>query len=90
VPANLAVLRFRDSNKRFLQARGESSRCEVVLLDRTGQELQASVQLSWQSSCPQDFSVDAQGLLTALVDGRSTSQQVRVEVLAGSGSVQIN
>jgi hypothetical protein len=90
VPANLDALRFRDSNRRFLQAKGESSTFEVVLLDRAGQEIQASVPLNWQSSRPEDFSVNAQGLITALVDTGYSEITVRIPGTAFEARSVIN
>jgi hypothetical protein len=52
---------------RFLDAKGESTRFPVELVDALGQVISMTVPLEWSSSRSQDFSVDAAGNITALV-----------------------
>ncbi len=66
LPANLAGIRFGELN-RFLNYQGQSTRFDVIAVDANGQVIQAVLPLQWRSSRPQDFRVDADGKLTALV-----------------------
>lgn len=67
LPENLAGIRFEERD-RFLNALGQTTRFAVYLLDRQGQRIDFQVPLEWSSSRPQDFSVDDQGNLKALVN----------------------
>lgn len=81
LPAALAGIRFAASNVRFLNQIGQSTPFVVEPLDREGRVLDldlAALPLEWRSSRPQDFSVDAQGQVTALVDSGYSSIEVRV------------
>ncbi|MGV3526616.1 MAG: hypothetical protein ACO1RX_20530 [Candidatus Sericytochromatia bacterium] len=81
LPAELAGIRFAASNVRFLNQKGQSTPFEVEALDREGRVLDlnlAALPLEWRSSRPQDFSVDAQGQVTALVESGYSSIEVRV------------
>lgn len=74
--ANVSSLRFEASN-RFLNAKGESTRIYLTLLDSAGLPLSAEAQpalpIEWISTRPQDIAVDEQGVVKALVaDGYST------------------
>lgn len=89
LPAGLAGLRL-DTGNRFLRGQGASTQFKAVLLDTAGQVLQADVPLQWQSSRPQDFSVDAQGQLRALVDSGYSDIQVRIPGTAFSATAVIN
>ncbi|MEZ0371666.1 MAG: IPT/TIG domain-containing protein [Candidatus Sericytochromatia bacterium] len=53
--------------KRFLSFRGESIKIEVLAFDAAGNPVDPGT-LDFNSSRPQDFSVDAAGLVKALVD----------------------
>jgi len=68
LPSELAELRLSPHNTRFLSAQGAQVSWQVEPLDAAGRLLTDSVPLQWRSSRPQDFSVDAQGVLTALVE----------------------
>lgn len=67
LPAGLAGLRLEADN-RFFVAKGQSMRLRVVLLDADNREIPAAVPLIWSSTRPQNFSVDASGLVTAVVE----------------------
>lgn len=73
LPQNLAEIRFDASIDRFLDSKGESTRFKVVLLDDQGQMIDASVPIIWRSSRPHQFSVDAEGQITALVESGYSS-----------------
>jgi hypothetical protein len=88
-----------EASKRFLDGQGESVVLKPVLKDAAGQTLNsADFPLQWFSSRPTDFSVDASGKVTALVDyGYSmislkipgtnieAQQQLSVNAIASSG-----
>lgn len=78
LPENLAGLRYADGINRFLNAEGQTMRFAVELVDKDGQKIEAEVPLEWFSSRPQDFSVDAQGLLKALVRSGYSEIVVRI------------
>lgn len=96
LPAQLNGLRFGTIN-RFLESKGDQTRFSVELLDAQDQVFQAQVPLEWNSSRPQDFGVDPDGQITALVDygyslisvripGTSFLAQAVINVSAGAGS----
>lgn len=93
LPAELAGLRFAASNLRFLNQKGQSTSFGVEALDREGRVLDldlSTLPLEWRSSRPQDFSVDAQGLVTALVESGYSSIEVRVPGSAFQASSVVN
>ena len=68
----IAGVRLSSQNDRFLDAKNETTQFNVVFIDKLGQEIDINtlnnVVLNWESSRPQDFSVDAEGNLKALVE----------------------
>lgn len=89
LPANLAGIRFAAGN-RFLTAIGQTARFEVLLVDALGAPIVAVVPLEWSSSRPQDFAVDAQGNLTALVPEGFSTIVARIPGTSFQASVLIN
>lgn len=79
LPDNVAAIRFAN-NDRFLDQQGENITWAVELVDRNGSVVPVeNVPLEWSSSRPEDFSVDAQGKLTALVSAGYSVIEVRVQ-----------
>ena len=79
LPDNVAAIRFAN-NDRFLDQQGENTTWAVELVDRNGSVVPVeNVPLEWSSSRPEDFSVDAQGKLTALVSAGYSVIEVRVQ-----------
>lgn len=66
LPENLASIRFGQIN-RFLRSKGASTRFSVQLLDQNGEIIPVDLPLEWSSSRPQQFAVDEQGNIQALV-----------------------
>ncbi len=70
--SRIARLRMSNQNDRFLDAKNETTQFNVVFVDALGAEIDGSqlrnVVLNWESSRPQDISVDAQGQIQALVE----------------------
>jgi hypothetical protein len=89
LPAGLAGLRLETGN-RFLSGQGARAQFRAVLLDAAGQVLRAEVPLQWQSSRPQDFSVDDQGQILALVGSGYADIQVRIPGTAFAASAVMN
>lgn len=57
------------ANPRFLKNVGDTSQIELIAKDSQGKTLDIStLQLSWSSTRPEDFSVNQQGMATALTD----------------------
>ena len=67
LPAGLSAIRLTADNRHF-SSKGETTHMHVTLLDAQGREIQGSVPLSWSSTAPDSFSVDASGQVTALVN----------------------
>lgn len=63
----VASLRLQTA-QRFLSGIGQQTRLQVEALSADGSVLPQPAGLEWTSSRPQDLSVDATGLITALVD----------------------
>lgn len=84
-PMNLpdgSQLRISLANRFFTQA-GQRAQLQVSLVDSQGQPLPINSQLlRFVSSCPQDFSVDANGMVTALVDQGFSEISVQLEKTA--------
>lgn len=79
LPDNVVAIRFAN-NDRFLDQQGESTTFAVELVDRNGNVIALdNVPFEWSSSRPTDFSVDAQGKLTALVSSGYSVIEVRVK-----------
>lgn len=79
LPDSVAAIRFAN-NDRFLDQQGESTTWAVELVDRSGNVVPVeNVPLEWRSSRPEDFAVDAQGKLTALVGAGYSMIEVRVQ-----------
>lgn len=90
LPGNVAAIRF-GSNDRFLDQQGESTTFDVELVDRSGNVVALeNVPLEWSSSRPQDFSVDSQGKITALVASGYSVIEVRVKGTALEARSVIN
>lgn len=73
LPARLAGIRFGEVD-RFLNAKGQSSQLQIIPVDRQGNTLETkALPLEWESDQPEALSVNAEGLVTALVnDGYAT------------------
>lgn len=78
LPANLSRIQFSAKNDRFLDQVGEQTQFQVELIDNLGQVIDANVPLEWTSSRPDDFSVDAEGHLTAKVASGFSTITVRI------------
>lgn len=78
LPANLSRIQFSAQNDRFLDQVGEQTQFQVELIDNLGQVIDAVVPLEWISSRPDDFSVDAEGHLTARVASGFSTITVRI------------
>lgn len=90
LPSNVAAIRF-GNNDRFLDQQGESTTFDVELVDRNGNVVTLeNVPLEWSSSRPQDFSVDSQGKITALVASGYSVIEVRVKGTALEARSVIN
>lgn len=91
IPDHLKSLRLAAFNQTFF-AQGEQRQLKVLLLNQLDQELAQAVDLIWSSSQPQNFSVDAQGLVTALVERGKAEILVRAQDsdLEARVTVQIN
>lgn len=64
---------------RFLDAKGQTVQVQAQLLDANGKELPlGDLKLAYSSSRPVDFSVDDQGLITALTDSGFSTITVEV------------
>ena len=80
LPANVVGIRFDNKNNRFLNQKGGSTTFAVEFIDSNGKAVALNnVSLEWSSSRPQDFSVDANGKLTALVEAGFSTIEVRVK-----------
>lgn len=89
LPANLSSIRFATID-RFLDAQGEVTRFQVEFVDNLGNRISGNVPLLWSSSRPQDFSVDAEGNVKALVDFGFSTIEVRIPGTAFEARTIVN
>ena len=76
---------------RFLDALGETTQFKVILKDKSGQVISLDgLDLRWTSSRPGDFSVDGQGLATALKEFGFADIQVEILGTALKASAPIS
>ena len=75
--AQVASLRL-DISTRFLSRLGQTQRIAVVPLDARGQAVSGDWPLDWRSSRPQDVSVTADGVVTALTQMGYSQITVRI------------
>ncbi|MGV3525072.1 MAG: hypothetical protein ACO1RX_12650 [Candidatus Sericytochromatia bacterium] len=78
LPQGLAGIALLSSRTRFSSV-GQQVQLTVHLLDAAGNTISGSAPLEWSSSDPQDFSVDAQGLVTALRLKGASEISVRIQ-----------
>lgn len=80
LPANVVGIRFDNKNNRFLNQKGSTTTFAIEFIDSSGKTIAVNnAPLEWASSRPQDFSVDANGKLTALVEAGFSTIEVRVK-----------
>lgn len=89
LPENLSSIRFA-SVDRFLDQQGETTHIRVELLDQLGQLIPINVPFAWTSSRSQDFSVDAEGNVTALVEFGYSTIEARIPGTSFRASSVIN
>ena len=89
LPANLSSIRFATID-RFLDAKGEATRYQVELVDSLGNLIPVEVPLEWSSSRLQDFSVDANGNIKALVDFGYSTIEVKIPGTAFEARTVVN
>lgn len=66
--SEIAAVELSTSNRYLTQGKGDTAQLTVTLKDKSGQVVSVKdVVLEWVSSRPSDFSIDANGLATALV-----------------------
>jgi len=79
------------TENRYLTNKGETTQFKVTLKDVSGQVVSInSDELNWSSSRPGDFSVDANGLTTALIDSGYADIKVSVGELSATQLISVN
>lgn len=80
LPNNVVGIRFDSKNNRFLNQKGSTTTFAIEFIDSSGKTIAVNnAPLEWTSSRPQDFSVDSNGKLTALVEVGFSTIEVRVK-----------
>ena len=80
LPNNVVGIRFDSKNNRFLSQKGSTTTFAIEFIDSSGKTIAVNnAPLEWSSSRSQDFSVDANGKLVALVEAGFSTIEVRVK-----------
>ena len=89
--ASIASIEIKAGNRFLNGGKGSTTQIEVILRDKDGKivTIDASL-LEWVNSRPTNFSIDAKGLVTALLDEGYTTITVTEPKSGKSASIQIS